>query len=46
MHQLNETIMNATDTLSRLSAMIASEETFMAMADLIDELDLEIINVA
>ena len=44
-NQLNETVMNTTDTLSRLSAMFASEETFMAMADLVDELGLEIQDI-
>lgn len=45
LHQLNETVMNTTDTLSRLSAMFASDETFMAMADLVDELGLEIKDI-
>ena len=37
--------MNANDTLSRLSAMFASDESFMAMIDLVDELDLEIMDI-
>lgn len=45
LHQQNDTVMNANDTLSRLSAMFASDESLMAMIDLVDELDLEIMDI-
>ena len=45
MHQQNETDMNATDTMTRLSAMFSSDESFAAMLDLVDDLGLEIRDV-
>ena len=45
LHQQNDTVMNANDTLSRLSAMFASDESLVAMIDLVDELDLEIMDI-
>lgn len=37
--------MNTNDTLTRLSSMFASEDSFMTFVDLIDDLDLEIKNI-
>ena len=37
--------MNTNDTLSRLSAMVATEDSFMAMVDLVDDLGLELKNI-
>ena len=37
--------MNTNDTLSRLSAMFATEASFMAMVDLVDDLGLELKNI-
>lgn len=45
LHQQNETDMNATDTMNRLSAMFSSDESFAAMLELVDDLGLEIRDV-
>jgi hypothetical protein len=37
--------MNTNDTLSRLSAMFATEDSFMAMVDLVDDLGLELKSI-
>jgi len=37
--------MNATETLSRLSSMFSSEESFNAMVELVDDLGLEIRDI-
>lgn len=37
--------MNTNDTLTRLSAMFASEDSFMTFVDLVDDLDLEIKSI-
>lgn len=45
MHQQNETDMNATDTMIRLSNMFSSDESFAAMLELVDDLGLEITDI-
>ena len=45
LHQQNEDTMNTNDTLSRLSAMFATEDSFMAMVDLVDDLGLELKSI-
>ena len=45
MHQQNETDMNATDTMTRLSNMFSSDESFAAMLELVDDLGLEITDI-
>ena len=45
MHQQNETDMNATDTMARLSNMFSSDESFAAMLELVDDLGLEITDI-
>ena len=37
--------MNTNDTLSRLSAMFAADDSFMAMVELVDALGLELKDV-
>ena len=37
--------MNTKDTLSSLSAMFATEDSFMAMVDLVDDLGLELKSI-
>ena len=37
--------MNATDTMTRLSAMFSSDESFSAMVELVDDLGLELRDV-
>ena len=37
--------MNTTDTMTCLSAMFSSDESFAAMVELVDELGLELRNV-
>ena len=41
----NEKDMNATDTMTRLSAMFSSDESFAAMVELVDDLGLELRDV-
>ena len=45
LHQQNETDMNATDTMTRLSNMFSSDESFAAMLELVDDLGLEITDI-
>jgi hypothetical protein len=45
LHQQNETDMNATDTMIRLSNMFSSDESFAAMLELVDDLGLEITDI-
>ena len=45
LHQQNEKDMNATDTMTRLSAMFSSDESFAAMIELVDDLGLELRDV-
>lgn len=37
--------MNTNDTLNRISAMFVSEESFLTMMELVDELDLEVRDI-
>lgn len=45
LHQQNEKDMNATDTMTRLSAMFSSDESFAAMVELVDDLGLELRDI-
>lgn len=38
-------IMNTNDTLTRISALFSSEDAFMTLIDLVDDLDLELKNI-
>jgi hypothetical protein len=42
---LNDTIMNADNTLSFISTMITSESSYKALVDMINEMDLELMSV-
>ena len=42
---LKTMIMNTNDTLTRISAMFSSEDAFMTLIDLVDDLDLELKNI-
>ena len=45
-NKLNDSIMNTDNTLSYISSMISSEDSYRTLLDMISEMDLELTGVS